>query len=399
MVRLSRRWAAVAAVVVEVVVADVACTNHFDDLFAGTPSTAGAGDAGNADAKGDATGDGAATDTGASTEGGVLCPARAGLLALLPPSRGITHHVDPSGSDSAPGTADRPWKTAQKAVDSLAPGETAIMHAGVYPDPVSWTRAGTADAPITLAGDPHAPAIFTGTFEMRAAFTRATGLVFDGALRTGTVYPLLAARSSDLEISWNELRGAKRVAIEGFVDAPVTPDRLRIVGNWFHDGAQAVALHGGNGMLVASNLLQDHSDIGIVLDPSPQQTSILANTIARGRVGIMVGATASATTADTTIVNNVIVQHSAQGIVGTGTGTGNVARRDLFFSNMAPVSGTVTAVDDVIGVDPRFVGNDDFHLRADSPAVGAADLALTPPSDRDQRCRPIGAPDLGAFEQ
>ena len=113
----------------------------------------------------------------------------------------------------------------------------------------------------------------------------------------------------------------------------------------------------------------------------------------------MVGATASATTADSTIVNNVIVQHSAQGVVGTGTGTGNVARRDLFFSNMAPVSGTVTSVDDVIGVDPRFVGNDDFHLRADSPAVGAADLALTPPSDRDQRCRPIDAPDLGAFEQ
>jgi hypothetical protein len=362
-----------------------ACTNHFATLFDG-----------GTDIGTDIGTDGA---TDGAIDGAAPCASRSGLLALLVASRGAQHHVDPSGSDSGPGTADRPWKTAQKAVDSLAPGETAFVHAGVYPDAVTWTKAGTASAPITLAGDPRAPAIFTGTFELRGAFTRVTGLVFDGALRTGTVYPLLAARSSDLEISGNELRGAKRVAIEGFAEGAVSPDRLRIVANWFHDGAQGIALHGGTGALIASNLLQDHSDVGILLDPSPQQTSILANTIARGRVGVMVGANSSATAAGARIVNNVISTHRAQAIASAGTGTGSIARRNLLFANASAVTGTVADTDNVIGDDPRFVATDDFHLQPDSPALGAADLAFTPESDRDGRCRPVGAPDLGAFEQ
>jgi hypothetical protein len=264
---------------------------------------------------------------------------------------------------------------------------------------VSWTKSGTADAPITLAGDPSMPAIFTDTFQLRGRFTRITGLVFDGALRTGTMFPLVAVRTSDVEVASNEFRGAKRVGLEGFVEGSVSPDRARIVGNWFHDGAQGLAWHAGTGTLIASNLFHDHTDAGIVLDPTPAQTLVLGNTLARGRTGVVVGASASSTTAGTTIANNLVTSHREQGITSASTGTGNEARRNVFFSNAAPISGNVGDKENLPGTDPQYVGARDFHLRATSPAVGAADLSLTPVIDRDGRCRPIGAPDLGAFEQ
>ena len=57
-------------------------------------------------------------------------------------------------------------------------------------------------------------------------------------------------------------------------------------------------------------------------------------------------------------------------------------------------SGNITA-------NPLYVNGPagDFHLSAGSPALGAADLAFTLPTDIDGDARPLGgAADLGAFE-
>lgn len=59
-----------------------------------------------------------------------------------------------------------------------------------------------------------------------------------------------------------------------------------------------------------------------------------------------------------------------------------------------------------LSLDPRLVSlNGDFHLRSDSPALGAADPAWTPADDLDGRPRPLAhatsgpaLPDLGAYE-
>ena len=67
----------------------LSCTNHFADLSAEADQTVPKDDAG-PDAEPDAP---------------AVCSERAGILALLPPSLGAQHHVDPSGDDGAPGTA------------------------------------------------------------------------------------------------------------------------------------------------------------------------------------------------------------------------------------------------------------------------------------------------------
>ena len=59
-------------------------------------------------------------------------------------------HVSESGRDGRDATAERPVKTIQFAVDRALPGDTIIVHPGLYPEPVAITRGGTAERPIVL---------------------------------------------------------------------------------------------------------------------------------------------------------------------------------------------------------------------------------------------------------
>ena len=76
------------------------------------------------------------------------------LLAALPASA-TTYHVDgKSGDDArdgdAPATA---WETLGHAVEMVLPGDTVIVHPGVYHEHVQLRRAGTAEQPIRFAAD------------------------------------------------------------------------------------------------------------------------------------------------------------------------------------------------------------------------------------------------------
>ena len=55
-----------------------------------------------------------------------------------------------TGSDSNPGTLAAPWRTVQKAFNTLLPGQRALVRAGTYAESLDMARAGTAAAPITV---------------------------------------------------------------------------------------------------------------------------------------------------------------------------------------------------------------------------------------------------------
>ncbi|WP_051393350.1 right-handed parallel beta-helix repeat-containing protein [Glycomyces arizonensis] len=58
-------------------------------------------------------------------------------------------HVAKSGSDTAVGTAEAPLLSIGAAAALAQPGDTVLVHAGVYREWVNPPRGGTADAPIT----------------------------------------------------------------------------------------------------------------------------------------------------------------------------------------------------------------------------------------------------------
>ncbi|MEV3936088.1 right-handed parallel beta-helix repeat-containing protein [Glycomyces sp. NPDC049804] len=57
-------------------------------------------------------------------------------------------HVAKSGSDTAAGTAEHPLLSIGTAAALAKPGDTVVVHAGVYREWVNPPRGGTADAPI-----------------------------------------------------------------------------------------------------------------------------------------------------------------------------------------------------------------------------------------------------------
>lgn len=77
-------------------------------------------------------------------------------------SAGNIYYVSPSGSDGNPGSITAPWKTVQKAVTSVNPGDTIYAREGTYDETVNINKSGLEGSPITLAGYPGETAVLDG---------------------------------------------------------------------------------------------------------------------------------------------------------------------------------------------------------------------------------------------
>lgn len=71
-----------------------------------------------------------------------------------PQGAGDIFYVSLSGNDSNPGTKARPWRTIQKAADTLVAGETVYIKAGTYEEQVVPQNSGTASNYIVYAAYP-----------------------------------------------------------------------------------------------------------------------------------------------------------------------------------------------------------------------------------------------------
>ncbi len=104
---------------------------------------------------------------------------------LAEPEAGAVYWVSPDGDDGNPGTEGRPWRTVQKAAETLKAGETALIRQGVYAEHVVVANSGTEDGPITFQACPgEKPALDAtglerswGIFEMHGkSHVRIVGL-------------------------------------------------------------------------------------------------------------------------------------------------------------------------------------------------------------------------------
>lgn len=102
-----------------------------------------------------------------------LLPLRVCLSA--PTGFPVTYHVSqvPGASDTGPGTEKRPFLTIAKAAGLAAPGDTVVVHAGLYREWVNPRNSGTRKAPITYVAGPGEKVIVTGA-DLITAWTRDT---------------------------------------------------------------------------------------------------------------------------------------------------------------------------------------------------------------------------------
>ncbi len=85
-------------------------------------------------------------------------------LTAAPASPGPAFFVATNGSDSNNGSAGRPWRTIQHAVDNVPAGATINVATGVYNESVTITHSGSAAAGfITVTAAANASPVLDGT--------------------------------------------------------------------------------------------------------------------------------------------------------------------------------------------------------------------------------------------
>jgi Right handed beta helix region len=358
---------------------------------------------------------------GASTTRESIGKASANLPPLLPKSRGKTFFVATSGSDSNPGTRERPWKTVQRALDRLRPGQRALVRGGTYVQDHVVERAGTRTAPITVAAYPGERAVLRAgssggdTYPLRitsgAAFVRIQGFVLELAKGTSSTNVYFEGSAHDVELTRNDIRFSQDQGI--FVENGAR--RIHIIGNRIHDNGRGheSGQHQSHGIyiegadhLVANNVIYNHPfGFGIQIYPANRGTIVVHNTVVgSGHSGIVVGGDEGVS--DITIRNNVLAFNARYGVqMDSDCPTSVSIDRNVIHGNRSGAvqdgcSGVSTSGGN-IGSNPRFVApaSRDYRLGPGSPAINRARADHSLRFDARGRRRPLGGGyDVGAFE-
>jgi hypothetical protein len=90
--------------------------------------------------------------------------ATATVTIQLPSRSGVTYYVSTSGNDNNAGTLAAPWRTIQKAANTVQAGDTVQVRAGTYSEVVTLKTSGNStQGYITFANYPGEAPIVDGT--------------------------------------------------------------------------------------------------------------------------------------------------------------------------------------------------------------------------------------------
>jgi hypothetical protein len=341
----------------------------------------------------------------------------------MPVSSGRTFFVSTDGSDRNPGTEQRPWRTIQKALDTLRPGQRALVARGTYTQDLVADRSGWPRAPITIAARPgeevilHAAASGGDTYPLRitsgAAFLRVRGFVIERAQGTSSTNVYFEGSAHDIELSANEIRFSQD---QGIFSERTTAN-LRIVRNRIYDNGLGHVpdqhqSHGiyleGTGHYVANNLVYDHPyGFGIQVYPANTRSALINNTVVgSGHSGIVVGGDDGVS--NIVIRNNILAYNGRYGVQMDSTCPDGpvVVDANLISANddgsIEEGCAELDASGGNVYARPRFVDRlrDDYRLAPDSPALDRARADSAPRTDLLGVRRPQGAGvDIGAYER
>lgn len=203
-----------------------------------------------------------------------------------------TYYVSPSGDDDGDGTLKSPWKTIQKAADSLEAGETVFVREGVYEEFITINRSGSAEEGyITFKAYPGETPIVDGEnltissgksalFRLRSAhYIKIEGFEIRGlSSSSSSKYPSgikIDDGGSHIQILENDIHhignysedgNAHGILIYGNSSDPLKEITVR--GNRVHDlilgSSESLTVSGNvDGFTIEDNLVYDNNNIGI----------------------------------------------------------------------------------------------------------------------------------------
>ena len=167
-------------------------------------------------------------------------PAVGAKIIQVPSAGSNTYYVSTSGSDSDLGTALQPWRTIQKAANSMAAGDTTIVTAGDYAERVHVTISGAAGAPIAYQAE--------GTVTMNGFTVNANYITVEGFDISNT--------PDDNQDGWGIFVEGSNCLIDGNYVHYATRGGITI---WARVGNEANTSH----CTVRNNRLYRNSQVGI----------------------------------------------------------------------------------------------------------------------------------------
>ncbi len=348
---------------------------------------------------------------------GVLFFARASLAA--------TYYVATNGNDANPGTLSAPWRTLQKAANTVSAGDTVYVNPGTYGS-VSSSRSGTASARIRYVSSAKWGAKIDGGSARFVWYNEGNYVDIDGfevtssgnaqigIYNVGSYVRLLNNHVHHIPASGYGSNGGAGIdsAAGGYYGS-----NADMIGNLVHDignlAGTSWLVHGlyqaQKGGVVQNNIVYRVEACGIHLWHAATDITISNNLVFKtNSCGIIVGAGDSpgGVTADNMIVsNNIVIDGGQYGIIESGrTGANNRYLNNLVYNSGTNWRLSTGSQSSSINADPKLVnykpdGTGDYHLAEGSPAIDKGVSTGAPSTDLGGISRPQGAGyDIGAYE-
>jgi glycosyltransferase involved in cell wall biosynthesis len=218
---------------------------------------------------------------------------------------GCAKVASPDGSDSAPGTAGRPYATAQRLVNTLAPGETGCLRAGTYREDLTLATRG-----VGLASYPGEQATLAGRLRVTADRVTVERLTLDG--RNARDLPSPTINADDVVFRRNNV--SSRDSGICFILGSLTEVRHPVIKrNRIHDCGQpggipdhGVYMQHVNGARIVRNTIYDNAERGIKIGPDSQRALIRGNVIDGNPIGLNFSGDESSASSGNVVTHNVI---------------------------------------------------------------------------------------------
>jgi hypothetical protein len=381
------------------------------------------------------------------------------VAIIVPPlpvtAMGMRYYVSTAGSDSNPGTEALPFRTIQKAVDIINPGDTVLVDDGVYtmgtPSPacssdtavVCVTRGGTPNNWVVIKSKNKWGAKIDGQnnrvqngfrFPTSAAsFIRIEGFDVYGMGNNGSASGFeIFGGSHDLQIVGNKIHDIGKLCtdtLNGNVGIYINQNNVLVDGNVIHDigrfgpGEQGCAPtsqnwqnhdHGvyhsrGDDVTIRNNVFYNlQRGWGIQAYPSVRARSLIVNNTFSGpfpdRMGHII--IAGSGMLDSKIVNNIFHKPTDAAIYidpinFVNTIVSNNLTTASALTTRTPPPGFIV-MNNMLDTDPKFANASafDFRLQPGSPAIDTG-MSLPEVVSDIGGCerRPQGRGfDIGAYE-
>jgi len=164
------------------------------------------------------------------------------LLSIAARAGATEYWVTTTGEDANPGTSASPWRTLQKAVNTVVAGDTVNIGDGQWQEHLMIAQSGSSSAPITFRAAPGATPILDGAsftggkYDTIVGISGASNLVIDGlTLRNSPGFGVSVVGDSRnvrlLNLDIHHCNGPGALWIEG----SVSPSYSEIHGCKVHD--------------------------------------------------------------------------------------------------------------------------------------------------------------------